>query len=347
MSIKVAAKPISEILDKKSSNILCKYPAETIWNKDGISLAKRVKGSRALKRKVDTALRPENLKKYVIKANLTAPTRCIDGRITLGWENFSKEQKAVLGPKIAGGTAHAALAHRIVDTNTLHEDLLFEHDIEYVVKRYKKIGIGFGGHADTHQRGWNTGCGAVDNIAKILEHLRQPEPQEQLRALTALIIGKSYDDYSTVNEVFGRILLLDGLKATYLPKHKKNSEYLYKKAVVDLIRQQSESKHEPVPQLAGDHKEIAVVLNYKDGTTFDTDRFGFDNDNELQVFGWDIWEIYEEAERLYPYDIHDSLGKQQEAVSKRIKHITTRTLLGIATAMVLTDGSLKLVTIGI
>src|SRR5688500_7826706 len=100
--------------------------------------------------------------------------------MTMGWEDFEDDQMRCLRPKIAGGTAHAALAHRIVDAEDLKKDLLFEHDIKEVVEAYLAIGIGFGGHVDTHAHGWNTGCGAVDNINRILEKLQRPEPQEQL-----------------------------------------------------------------------------------------------------------------------------------------------------------------------
>ncbi len=57
---------------------------------------------------------------------------------------FFRGQKGALGPKIAGGTAHAALAHRIVDSESLRHNLLFEHDITNVIKRYKELGIGYG-----------------------------------------------------------------------------------------------------------------------------------------------------------------------------------------------------------
>jgi hypothetical protein len=100
-----------------------------------------------------------------------------------------------------------------------------------------------------------------------------------------------------------------------------------------------------VPALTGIHSEIAAVLNFVPNTTIDTDRFSYDNDNLIQVFGWDVWEMYEEARYLYPYNMYENVALQRTAIENRIKHITTRTLLGLATTMVLTDGTLKLVTI--
>jgi hypothetical protein len=336
---------ISEILEKTGHTIVFEYPVEKIWNPKGISLKNRVKDNSGFKTKVDRVLTSENLSKYIAPVDPSAPTRCVDGRLTEGWENFTEKQKKSLGAKIAGGTAHAALAHRIVDTENLKKDLLFEEDIKNVVKKYKEIGIGFGGHVDDHQHGWNTGCGAVDNINLILERVQLPEPQEQLRGLTKLILGHTYEPHM-VNEVVGRMLYLDALKPSYMPKEGRvvTGEFLYKKTIADLLRKEAGSE-DAVPQLVGEHAEVAAVLNFVKGTTVDTDRFSFDNNNEIQIFGWDVWEIYEEAARLFPYSMHDLPLVQQSEIFERVEHIITRTLLGIATLMVLTDGSLKVVTV--
>ncbi len=342
MKIEVLDGTICSLLSDK---IIFAYPTEKIWNPKGISLQNRLKQSGRLQGRVKRALGPKNLQKYIVPVDSAAPTRCIDGRMTMGWEEFDHERRRVLGPKVAGGTAHAALAHRIVDAEDLKKNLLFEHDIKQVVEEYQEIGIGFGGHVDTLAHGWNTGCGAVDNINRILEKLQRPEPQEQLRGLAEIILGDAYDKQYIVNEVIGRMLFLDALKPTYMPKEHNDptGEFLYKKIVVDLLRKQARSKADVVPQLAGEHAEVAIVLNSVKEMTVDTDRFSFDNDGEIQMFGWDLWEMYEEARRLYPYSMEHPHWRQKQAITKRVKHITTRTLLGIATAMVLTDGSLKVV----
>lgn len=347
ISINVLEQPISKLVDKARSRTTVEYPIDDIWNPHGISLETRTKDNSELAKRINNVLDPKNLRKYIVKVSTLAPTRCIDGRITVNWEKLSDQRKAYLGPKVAGGTAHAALAHRIVDTHNLVDDLLFEHDIEYVVNRYKKIGIGFGGHIDTHQHGWNTGCGAVDNINLILDLIKRPEAQLQLRGLARLIMGDAYDGSYIANEVIGRMLFLNALLPSYMPREsgKQNGEFLYKKTIVELIRKHSDGEHESVPQLSGNHNEIAIILNSLQGTTIDTDRLSFDHNNEIQVFGWDLWEVYEEAARLYPYNVHATPASQQRAVAKQSKHVTIRTLLGVATTMVLTDGSLKVVTV--
>lgn len=335
---------VSDVV-QKHAKIVFGYPKEKIWNQKGVSLQRRITQDPALERQVAQALQPDNLKRYIVAADDAAPTRCIDGRILAGWGETAELQKRALGPKIAGGTAHAALAHRVVDTEHMRENSNFEEDIRYVIKLFKAIGIGFGGHIDDHQTGSNTGCGAVDNINLILDRLQRPEHQEQLRGLAQLILSDAYDSRDIVNEVIGRMLYLDALKPTYMPKKDNDpaGEFLYKKTIVATIREQASTSNENVPSLSGPHNEIGLVLNFISGTTVDTDRFSHDNNNELQLFAWDVWHMYEEARRLYKYNMHESVEAQREAVEKRMKYITARTLLGVSTLMVLTDGSLRLV----
>lgn len=335
---------IAEVV-QKYSKLVFGYPKEKIWNQQGVSLQRRIAADPAFKLRVSKVLKPDNIDTYIIDEDDSAPTRCIDGRIMAGWQQGSSN--LALGPKVAGGTVHAALAHRIVDSEHMRENLLFEEDIRYVVKRFKEIGIGSGGHIDDNQKGSNTGCGAVDNINLILDRLQRPEHQEQLRGLARLILGDAYDSKYITNEVIGRMLYLDALKPTYMPKenHDPEGEFLYKKTVVKTLRSEAGRSHEVVPALSGPHNEVAVVLNFTPGTTVDTDRFSYDNNNEIQVFGWDIWHMYEEAQRLYQYDMHSPIAEQREAVDKRMKYVTTRTLLGISTLMVLTDGSLRLIAV--
>jgi hypothetical protein len=331
---------------KKYSKLVYGYPKEKIWNKSGVSLERRVQGDPEFKKQVEHVLKPANIDKYIVKEDDSAPTRCIDGRISAGWQEDRKARPS-LGPKVAGGTVHAALAHRIVDVEHVRENLLFEEDLRTVVQRFKDIGIGSGGHIDNNQKGSNTGCGAVDNINLILDCLQRPEHQEQLRELARIILGEAYDGKYIINEVIGRMLYLDALKPTYMPKENDDpkGEFLYKKTIVETLRSEASQTQEVVPALSGPHREVAVILNFASHTTFDTDRFSHDNDNEIQVFGWDVWHMYEEARRLYRYDMHNSLHQQRLVVDNRMRYVTTRTLLGIATLMVLTDGSLRLIAV--
>lgn len=347
MNLNITAfdEPLYDVL-KTHKGLVFEYPKEKIWNMSGISLARRLEQDSSLKRKVNGALSAENIQKYITKVDSGSSTRCIDGRIIENWETDEDLRSRPLGPKVAGGTAHEALAHRIVDVDNLRKDLLFEQDIMQVIRRNKYVHAGIGGHIDRNQHGSNTGCGAVDNIDRILDRLQLPEPQEQLRGLAKIIMGDAYNG-SITNEVIGRMLHLDSLKPRYLPKENDDpkGEYLYKKTIVDLIRGQASAASDAVPALSGGHNEVAVVLNFAPFTTLDSDRFSYDNDNEIQAFGWDVWEMYEEARRLYPYEMDSKIELQRMAIDNRMKYITTRTFLGLATTMVLTDGSLRVVTV--
>lgn len=343
-SVTVYDVPLADIV-QKYAKLVFSYPPEKIWNQQGVSLKRRIDEKPELEPAVNRALKRQNLEKYIVAEDDAAPTRCIDGRIRVGWQTDENIRDRPLGPKLAGGTVHAALAHRIVASENLSQKLRFEEDIKAVVERFKEIGFGSGGHIDDHQHGWNTGCGAVDNINLILDRLQRPEHQEQLRSFAQLIMGDAFDRRGIANEIIGRMLYLDALKPSYMPKegNDPDGEFLYKKTVVKLLRDEASETQEAVPALTGQHHEVALILNFVAGTTFDTDRFSFDNNNEIQVFAWDVWHMYEEARRLYRYDMTSSSAEQIEAIANRNKYVTARTLLGIATAMVLTDGSLRLV----
>lgn len=346
MRLSVYNVPLAEVVPK-FQKLIFSYPAEKIWNPNGVSLKRRIDKDSVFKKRVNAAITAKNLEKYLVPADDTTPTRCIDGRISAGWEDDSAMQRRSLGPKVAGGTAHAALAFRIVDTEHLSQNLRFEADIKYVAQLFKDLGIGFGGHIDDHQTGNNTGCGAVDNINLILDRLQRPEHQQQLRGLAQLIMGEAHDARYVVNEVIGRMLYLDALKPSYMPKadNDPKGEFLYKQLVAKTLRDQAGRNQEVVPALTGPHNEVAAVLNFVPHTTFDTDRFSHDNHNQIQAFAWDVWQMYEEARRLYPYNMTKSYDEQLKAVSNRLKYVTARTMLGISTMMVLTDGSLKLVAV--
>src|SRR5579884_1284171 len=251
----VYGQPVSEVV-QKHAKLVFSYPKQKIWNQNGVSLSRRLTSDQALKSRVDKVLKPANIKRYIVEENDSCPARCIDGRIKAGWTPGNQG----LGPKVAGGTAHAALARRVVDSENMRENLVFEEDIRAVISRFKDIGIGFGGHIDDNQTGSNTGCGAVDNINLILDRLQRPTHQEQLRGLAQLILGEAYDGRYIVNEVIGRMLYLDALKPTYMPKENNDpdGEFLYKRTIVKTIRARASRSQESVPALIGPHNEIAL-----------------------------------------------------------------------------------------
>jgi hypothetical protein len=83
MKVIVIDTPVGEIFQKAS---IFEYPLEKIWNPEGISLKRRLEKDSELAKKLKKILTPENLEKYIVPTNTQAPTRCIDGRMTEGWE---------------------------------------------------------------------------------------------------------------------------------------------------------------------------------------------------------------------------------------------------------------------
>ena len=60
MKIKILDSSIAHVLDKQ---MIFAYPTEKIWNPNGISLQKRLKSKSQLRKLIDDAINPANLKK--------------------------------------------------------------------------------------------------------------------------------------------------------------------------------------------------------------------------------------------------------------------------------------------
>lgn len=185
--------------------------------------------------------------------------------------------------------------------------------------------MGFGGHVDTHGNATRTGCTAVDSLIAVSDKSISPAAKPMLSFLASQAIGDSYSQ-KVFGETLENIAEVKSAQDIYFPSG-------YKHEAVDIQRSEAEGS-DNVPALYGDHREFAVVLNYRNNTTVDTDRFAADHGDDIQVFGWDVWEMQEESKRLHP-----------DSPEKQAKHLMARTVLGLATAMVLTDGSLKLITV--
>jgi len=93
---------LASLLSEQNGELGFEYPPEKIWNPDGISLARRIEEDPSLKERIDTVLVPKNLSKYIVKADMKAPTRCIDGRRIKNWAVDKKVQRRGLGPNSRG-----------------------------------------------------------------------------------------------------------------------------------------------------------------------------------------------------------------------------------------------------
>lgn len=266
---------------------------------------------------------PEIIESYFVPCDEGAPEQCIDGR------RSAKSSKR--GPKLAGGTTGATITHKVVENPDGEDGSTIINDQEQMVENYEESEILFGAHIDSNAAGEVTGCGAVDKAIAILAKGTEPEAYSQIKLLVSTMLGRENFIPSRFHLMLGRSLSLLANKDEYFLKDQQTGEYQYRQATTALINE-SAPEVSPVEELIGKHNEVGLVVNFVPGTTFDRDKFSQDNDDELQLFCYDHWRTEEIAYKLYPEDDE-----------KRAQFIMYRAINAVTTAMVLTDGSIKLI----
>jgi hypothetical protein len=331
--------PIAQVA---TINAISKHPRQEVWT-GGIGLTSRIGSGKVTTRRISEALEPKRLEPYFVQSDLTARMRCIDGRILAGYEDDLALQHRPLGPQVPGGTAMAALAVRVLHADKISDSVSFSKDIHSVVMQFREKGMGFGGHIDDidHPHG-DTGCGAIDNTPLILQRIASPVAQQQLRGLTSILLGNRYDNM-TLDTIIGRIINLESISNHYFMVDRKTGRYEYKQAVVDELRSITSAAGDPIARLVGPHHEVGLVVNMVRGTTFDCDRFSADNKHQLQLFNFDFWSSQHGASVLYPVNNDITYAEAKRNLRMQHEYMTCRILLAIATTMVLTDGSIKLI----
>lgn len=253
-----------------------------------------------------------SLNTYFVKEDRSAEARCIDGRCctTLAEDH--------MGAQVPGGTPGAAIAYRL---ELLGENLdigNFTDDAHLMLEQSLLLGFVPGDHRDTHGHG--VGCGAIDKMDAALAAMLSPELIADHKRLVKDLLGDSFSNEIYL-QVLGAGVVLEGRIEEYMQQREKSIEEL------------EQALHHPVSMLEGDHHECIVVINIVSGTTFATKRFS-DDFNGMQAFNYDVWRTFEFAEKLYT-DSSVSGSKEQ--------FIMARVMTAVATLMVLTDGSQRLI----
>jgi hypothetical protein len=275
------------------------------------------------------------LEQYFVPADQNQFIRCIDGRPR---ERTSAEAKGI-GPQVPGGTPAAALSYRIAIFNRddgpkageRRQDVLIDDMLE-MTRMWQTLGEPFriGAHEDDHAKYPNTGCGAVDNLPKIMDRMADTKARPALKAYTKEIIGEDYDENLFMETI-------ETLRHMNLPEYK--DAYLqrdsdlgtdYRDIVLAMVKKEAETD-EAVEKMVGPHKEFAAIVNQAKDQTFDRDRMSQEHNNEAQIFNYDAWLPEKTAEGLFP--------SNEEA---RKLYITSRAMYFVATGMVLTNGRLEL-----
>jgi len=318
---------LSDVINSGSGEII-HHPVGEIWT-GKISLAKREAANPGLRDRVSEVLNPLNIESYYVAANLSSRTRCIDGRLLDGWLASRELQFRDLGPQVPGGTPTMALAIRLVEDELLNSTVTLSQDIDDTVKNLMQKGLTFGGHIDEgHGDDMKTGCGAIDELRGIVKKSLEPVTAFQMKGLLRSMLGDKFD-LEIYHSIVGEVRDLWAMEAIYLARN-EDGQFEYNHHAIDALRNNA-TEENPVAKLTGPHNEVGLVINTVKGTTFNRDSFSSDNDNEIQLFNYDIWHSHQLSETLYPGDER-----------RQVKFITARAMFAVSTAMQLTDGSVRL-----
>ena len=220
------------------------------------------------------------------------PPFCVDGRA--GTVN---EQAIGPYPQMLGGSLMPAVLEWVI--NQPNEDL--KKVLPQVFQKLKEQGYPLGVHTSTHADIGKSDCGFADNLGNILQTFK--ERFDEIKG----IIGQVGVNFS--NEVWQQIeSRLQQIDLNRLPTGEQ-------------LVNQAEDLGAVKQVLAGEHGEIAAIINLTSQTTLDTD-----NNQNHQAFNLDLWLVDEIAE-IFKWD----------------KVLTQALSLGlyVATEMVLVEGQGK------
>lgn len=173
----------------------------------------------------------------------------------------------------------------------------------------------FGGHTDNHASGEKCGCGAIDQAPVIVQ---------------AAVTFK--------DEIAATIQTL-GVSTHHLPEVMANYA-LYAERIKDQPYSGKQTMQgvinsgKIVKELADDHRETRIVLNFVEGMTIDQQYVRDVTDGRAQAFGVDVWRMRQIAEKL---TANQDGSINADAAEKAFLGELVYTL---ATASVLTKGDL-------
>ena len=238
-----------------------------------------------------------------------AAIRCIDGRSPAILNKSSN-----LGPQVAGGAPGFSLAWHCATSKPADN---VQGGFLAFCSAHKSSGDQFklGGHTDDHARPPFCGCGAIDKMPEILARMTDTASRASLEKNVQAILGKIYS-LAVFQECLASLAKIDS--RSYF----KSSGF--RRNLLQIVRKNSGRK--AVEKMIGAHREATVVINKAKDSTLD--KAALAAGTKDQVFSYDVWYTLELANRLF---------KNKDA---RLKFITTNVTYNVATAMVLTDGSL-------
>lgn len=237
-----------------------------------------------------------------IDSDADVPAGCVDGRLDVN---------GVRAPvaSSAGGTYGLYIA-KLFSSNLINQESE-QAGFSQVVDRLKNAGKRIGVHGDDHG---DCGCGACYVGPTIVEYMAHSILGKS-KAMDALNVGMSKDIENIISEKAKEISTKEnffGDRAEVLKSAQDTEGMLFEK-------------------LVGSHKELAVFVNYKAGTTVDRKAIREAYGDNYDVFVVDAWSFGNAAEVLC------------DSEAEKEVFIAALTAYNVATASQLSDKSMPVV----
>lgn len=210
--------------------------------------------------------------------------------------------------KLFGGglTASASMMRAIAGAPKQGETVL--GDRQFMAEQLDKLHIEHGAHTDNHASGDNCGCGAIDKYPEITANIVAYKA-DILATLQALYGAAFEENRAAIEQVFG----------TYgeLVQDDRYFANAAGRKTMNLIEQ----KGAVIKELADKHLEGIVVLNDRDGTTFDQRKFdeklqARGVESEIQAFVVDTWRGRMYADAAAKIAMENNLTDDYESARK-------------------------------
>jgi hypothetical protein len=235
---------------------------------------------------------------------------CSDGRGTKVVFTLTETYKRSLNRAKVFGGAVAMTAASLIGRGRAKE-LPLNEVFTAALGDLQEAEIDFGAHIDEDAHGENCGCGAIDKAPQaVLAALKYETP------IRSVIDGLGIES-SQLDEVYANW-------RSYVPELATYPQYNGKNVMDKII-----GSGKVVKQLAGDHREKAIVLNTVRGYTVDQELVRRKTSGRAQVFALDLWRLEDIFTKL-----HDEQPQEQQ------KAFLSALVYTLAVAAVLTKGDL-------
>ncbi|HSH18040.1 MAG TPA: hypothetical protein VK978_01515 [Candidatus Saccharimonadales bacterium] len=277
---------------------------EELWT-GAISLSSRLEAGELTQKAVDA--QTARINSFFVPAVKGAAKRCIDGSSLQGYDDADpRSYGRALGPQIQGGSLGEAVALRMWEGLSEQTTSLAD-DLKALAERGGRYAVG--DHTDDHADGTKTGCGQYDGQMRKLPRYEEETYAGIMKATADAILAQV--DIPSQQAHFERLQR----SAAELAKH---SEYFA--PAEEALAALRGLNPDGVETLVRPHNEVSLTINFVPGTTFHRDHYNAQTHSKIQNFGLDAWNIVEE---------HGEAGY-------------ALVVDAVATAMDLTDGTLKL-----